>query len=107
MTPLLDKALGIDAEAVGDAYIRATVPNGEAAPPRVANVEEFWGVDEIPPEPSPRLRFLLAALAEGWRPDPDLRPLAYYPAAVFWGVWIREWMDALHPAMWPSEGVDF
>jgi len=66
-------------------------------PPKVENVEDYW-VDK-PPEISLRCLWWLARIEKGFTPNRRLRSFGREEAAEFYGVYIWEYLNLIHPAM--------
>jgi hypothetical protein len=64
---------------------------------RVLGVEAFW--ERSPPERSPRCAEWLELYAAGWRPNRRIRSFGYYDAALFFGVYIWEYLHVLSPVI--------
>lgn len=64
---------------------------------RVPNIEAYWIAP--PPERSPRCAEWLDRIAQGWRPNRRIRSFGYYDAALFFGVYIWEYLHVLSPVV--------
>lgn len=73
------------------------------APPWVEDIEEFWS--EPPPEPSARLLYWQAQIADGWQPNRRVATFGYHNAADFFGVYIWEYLNVLYPLLYPPPRV--
>lgn len=73
------------------------------APPRVGDIEAFWGF-EPPPVLSPRCDWWVARINGGWRRNRRLGGWGYYESAEYFGVYIWEWINVLSPLLTAAEG---
>lgn len=58
---------------------------------------EYW--DDPPPQPSPRLRYWLAAVEQGWKPNLRLRRMPCATATRWYGVYRWEYLNVLAPKL--------
>jgi hypothetical protein len=72
--------------------------NGQPpAPVHVRDVVHYW--TKQPPEPTARLAWWLAHIDKGWRPNGRIQALGYHEAAVYYGVYLWEWLNVLAPRL--------
>lgn len=64
-------------------------------PPRVDNVEAYWG--QLPEQPSERLKFWIKQVENGWLPNRRISTMGYYESAEFYGIYIEEYLTILSP----------
>jgi hypothetical protein len=64
----------------------------------VDDMEAYW--TEPPPAPSARLRYWLARIAGGWRPNRRIRTAGYGGATHFFGVYLWEYLQVLSPLLY-------
>ena len=64
-------------------------------PPRVPDVEDYWG--DPPPGMSERCAYWVRQFARGWAPNRRVRREGYYSAAEWYGVYLWEYLHVLSP----------
>ena len=69
-------------------------------PPRCGDSGSY----DKPPEQSARCTWWLARFDAGWRPNRRISGLGYYGAAIFYGVWIWEYLNVIAPRLRELEG---
>lgn len=70
-------------------------------PPKVDDVYRFW--TEGPPEPSARCLYWLDRIGRGWVPNRRLSQMGYDSSALFFGVYVWEYVNVLSPAIHEQE----
>lgn len=61
------------------------------------NIEDYW--TNPPPKPSNNLNLWITKIEKGWKPNRRIRKLGYYQAALFFKVYIWEYLNILFPKL--------
>lgn len=64
-------------------------------PPPVAEVEDYWG--SPPPGLSARCWYWMRQIERGWLPNRRISGEGYHSSAIWYGVWIWEWLNIIYP----------
>lgn len=64
-------------------------------PPRVEDEMRYWG--DQPPEPSPRCVYWVSQIERGWLPNRRIGMEGYHTSALWYGVYIWEYLNVLSP----------
>jgi hypothetical protein len=64
-------------------------------PPRVTDIEDWWA--DPPPVLSDRCWYWMRQIERGWMPNRRISGEGYYGSADWYGVWIWEWLNIIHP----------
>lgn len=66
-------------------------------PPKVTDRYRYWS--DPPPEQSERCRYWLRQIERGWRPNKHIAREGYDTSAEWYGVYIWEYLNVIHPAL--------
>lgn len=64
-------------------------------PSRVDDIERYW--IEPPPELSERCQYWIQRFNNGFNPNIRIREMSYYSAAIYYGVYIWEYIHIIYP----------
>lgn len=64
-------------------------------PSPVREVEDYWM--EAPPSLSDRCRYWVRQIERGWLPNRRISGEGYYSSAIWYGVWIWEYLNVIYP----------
>lgn len=65
-------------------------------PPRIPDDEErYWG--QPPPTPSERCVYWVRQIERGWLPNRHISMNGYHTSAIWYGVYIWEYLNILYP----------
>lgn len=64
-------------------------------PPRIRDEERYWS--DPPPEPSERCLYWVRQIDRGWLPNRRIGGIGYHGAAVWFGVYLWEYLNVLAP----------
>jgi len=68
----------------------------DGKPPSV-RPEDYWTTS--PPERSTRCQWWVDRINKGWQPNGRIRSMGYYEAAIFYGVYIWEYLEVISPLL--------
>ncbi|MBY4212880.1 hypothetical protein HQO42_14920 [Rhodococcus fascians] len=71
-------------------------------PPPVQDEQSYWM--DAPPEPSERCRYWVRQIEAGWMPNRSVSGNGYHGSAVWYGVWIWEYLNVLYPLIESKRG---
>lgn len=64
-------------------------------PPRIVDEMQYWSTE--PPQPSPRCIYWVKQIERGWLPNRRISMNGYHPAAIWYGVFIWEYLNVIAP----------
>jgi hypothetical protein len=68
------------------------------------DITVYW--TSAPPEQSERCSHWVQRINEGWRPNKRLRRMGYFEAAMFYRVYIWEYLNVLRPLLEEKESEE-
>ncbi|MCQ4148697.1 hypothetical protein [Rhodococcus qingshengii] len=61
----------------------------------VVEVEDWW--IDAPPQLSTRCEYWVRQIVRGWLPNRRIAGEGYYSSAIWYGVWIWEYLNVIYP----------